>query len=101
MLQAYTSKALAFTQPIKGRGVGARMELYEKFGTRSQQYKDNQKLLNQLSDPANKVVGRALCQVCEQTFGHSGRVKHVFTCNGCFEEIEHERFFLGRLTRSI
>ena len=77
------------------------METYEKFGTRSQQYKNNQKLLQQLNDINNDFVGRALCQVCERTFGHSGGVKHVFTCNECFEEIENERFFLGRLTRSI
>lgn len=77
------------------------MEVYEKFGIRSQQYKDNQELLNKLSDPENKVVGRALCRSCERTFGHSGTVKHVFTCNDCFHAIETERFFLGRLVRSI
>lgn len=77
------------------------MEVYEKFGIRSQQYKDNQKLLEQLYDKKNKVVGLALCQVCERTFGQSGSVKHVFTCNDCFESIETERFFIGRLVRSI
>lgn len=77
------------------------METYEKFGTRSQQYKDNQELLKRLNDPSNQTVGKALCQVCERRFGHSGFVKHVFTCNDCYESIESERFFLGRLTRSL
>lgn len=77
------------------------MENYQKYGIRSQQYKDNQELLKQLNDPSNKTVGRALCQVCELTFGHSGYIRHVFTCNECFEEVENERFFLGRLRRAI
>jgi hypothetical protein len=77
------------------------VDTYEKYGTRSQQYKDNQKLLEQLNDPNNVTVGRAMCQVCERTFGHSGYVKQLFTCNDCFESIESERFFLGRLIRSI
>ena len=77
------------------------METYEKYGIRSQQYKDNQELIKQLNDPDNQSVGSALCQVCERRFGHSGYVRHVFTCNDCFEQVESERFFLGRLRRSI
>lgn len=73
------------------------MDVYEKFGTRAAQYRYNQELLAQLSDPDNKTVGKAMCQVCERTFGHTGYVKHVFTCNDCYASLESERFFVGKI----
>lgn len=70
---------------------------YEKFGYKNPQHKYNQKLLEQVMDPANKVAGRAMCQRCERLFGHKGTVKHIFTCNDCYASIESERFFVGRI----
>lgn len=76
------------------------MEVYEKFGKRNPQFQRNQELLNRLSDPSDTEIGLAFCQVCEATFGHTGRLRHIFTCNDCYESVESERFFMGRLRRS-
>jgi len=76
------------------------MEVYEKFGKRNPQFQRNQELLNRLFDPSDTEIGLAFCQVCEVTFGHTGRLRHIFTCNDCYESVESERFFMGRLRRS-
>ena len=77
------------------------MGVYEKFGIRNPQHKRNQELLARLSDPSDKEVGLAFCQVCEATFGHSGKLRHIFTCNDCFESVESERFFIGKIRRNL
>jgi len=77
------------------------MDTYQKFGTRSMQYQRNQELVARLSDPSDTEIGLAFCQVCETTFGHTGKLRHIFTCNDCYESVESERFFIGKARRSF
>jgi protein-arginine kinase activator protein McsA len=75
------------------------MDVYQKFGTRSLQYQRNQELVARLFDSSDTEIGLAFCQVCEATFGHTGRLRHIFTCNECYESVESERFFIGRVRK--
>lgn len=75
------------------------MDVYEKFGKRNPVYIKNQELLKRLSDPTDKEIGRAMCNRCEGVFGHSGHIRQLFCCNSCYESLEDERFFMGRIRR--
>lgn len=73
------------------------MSTQEKYGKHTDQYKEIQKLLARLADPDDEEIGKAMCHRCERVFGHNGYVKQLFTCNHCFEQVEKERFFVGRM----